>query len=166
MLPERAEQMLKDYMPFVGRCDSLRVMVRSLKREIDLRMAEMALDNGIGAQNLDGMPHGTTVGNPTERYALMFVSGYVPEDVKQLRQTIEQCEAEIREKEITVMFVDAWLKGLTAKERWMIESVYFNRMSYNEINPRYREEYGESCSKDSLRRIKKEALAKIFEMAK
>jgi len=114
---------------------------------------------------MDGMPHGTTVGNPTERIALMLATGYTTEDVIELQGNIEKLEAEYCQKKIVVRFVEAWLKGLTEKERWMIERAMFDGMTYREINAKYREAYGDSCSKDLLRRLKKDALAKIYEMA-
>ena len=62
--------------------------------------------------------------------------------------------------------MDAWLKGLNRKERWVIERIFFDGMTYREINGQYREIYGEPCSKDSLRRLKNTALEKIYQMAK
>ena len=106
------------------------------------------------------------MGNPTERIAIMLATGIMTDDIAAMNKEIAALEAEHREKSLVVYFVQAWLKGLSAKERWMIERCYFDEMTYREINARYREEYGENCSKDLLRRLKKDALAKIFEMAK
>ncbi len=167
MLPERAEEMLKNYRTYTGRCGHLETVIAELKSEITVMQADARSDllNGGGKQP-DGMPHGTTVGNPTERIALMLVSGFVTDDIIAARKQIEELEQELRTKRITVTLVEAWLTGLTAKERWMIEKSYFDGLTYREINQRYRETFGDACSKDSLRRIKKDALAKIFGMAK
>lgn len=168
MLPEHAEEMLRNYRPYTARCGHLETVISELKSEITVMQADARNDllNGGGKQQ-DGMPHGTTVGNPTERIALMLVSGFVTDDITATRKQIDELEKELRTKRITVTLVEAWLPGLTAKERWMIEKSYFDGLTYREINQRYRETFfGEACSKDSLRRIKKDALSKIYSTAK
>lgn len=167
MMPEKAEEMLKNYRACLGRCHYIDTLIGELKVNIKLAESDARDDciNGSGKQP-DGMPHGTTMGNPTERIAIMLATGIMTDDIAAMKKEIAALETEHRAKNLVVCFVEAWLKGLTVKERWMIERCYFDEMTYREINAQYREEYGESCSKDLLRRLKKDALAKIFEMAK
>lgn len=166
MLPERAEEMLKDYKACYGRCGYLREALEALRMDEKAMMAEHRDDLITGtAKPPDGMPHGTTVGNPTERIAFMLLCRHITQDISDIRKEIREMEEEYAEKRLVVVFVEAWLSGLAAKERWMIERCYFDGMTYREINARYREEYGEGCSKDLLRRLKKDALAKIYKMA-
>lgn len=167
MLPEKAEEMLRNYKAYLGRCGYILAATEGLKTALKLAEAEARYDlmNG-GAKQPDGMPHGTTVGNPTERIAMMLVTGITTDDIATVKKEISELESEYRAKSLVVCFVDAWLKGLSTKERWMIERSYFDGMTYREINTHYREEYGESCSKDLLRRLKRDALTKIYEMAK
>lgn len=167
MMSGKAEEMLKNYKAYLGRCSYIEAVIEGLKVSIKIAEADARDDliNGSGKQP-DGMPHGTTMGNPTERIAIMLATGIMTDDIAAMNKEIAALEAEHREKSLVVYFVQAWLKGLSAKERWMIERCYFDEMTYREINARYREEYGENCSKDLLRRLKKDALAKIFEMAK
>ena len=167
MMPEKAEEMLKSYKGCLGRCGYIEAFIEELRASIKYAEAEARDDliNGSGNQP-DGMPHGNTMGNPTERIAIMLATGIVTDDIAAMQNDIAKLEAEHRAKRIVVIFVESWLKGLAAKERWMIERCYFDEMTYREINAIYREEYGETCSKDLLRRLKKDALAKIYEMAK
>ena len=72
---------------------------------------------------------------------------------------------ELREKEMVVVFVEAWLSGLTEREKWLIEQLYFEQQTYAYIISSLRTKHGVSTSKDGVRRMKKAALEKIFEMA-
>ena len=46
----------------------------------------------------DGMPHGTTVGNPTERIAFMLLCGHITQDISDIRKEIREMEEEYAEK--------------------------------------------------------------------
>ncbi len=167
MLPERAEQMLRDYNYNIGRCGFLKKAIAEAETDIaqwKRRLAEELVGNS-GA-NLDGMPHGTTVGNPTERMALMLATGYEPEDVKDAEKRLAELQQELRKLEIGVVFVEAWLEGLTAKEHWLIEQLYFEGYTYNETARAYASRYGIQVSRDGIRRMKKIAVDKIVSMAK
>lgn len=159
--------MLKLYKPYYGRCNYIKNALEALRAEERMMIADHRDDllNGSSPPS-DGMPHGTTVGNPTERVAMLLVTGHVTDEITALREEIRKLEAEYSEKHFVVFFVEAWISGLTTKERWMIERSYFDGMTYREINAQYRAQFGGGCSKDSLRRLKKDALAKIFDMAK
>lgn len=167
MLPERAEEMLKNYKFCLARCEHLKAVIDALKKDIEAAETEAqeAFMAGKSASDLDGMPHGTAPGNPTERIALMLLSGYITDDVAQMREELARLEQEYGQKSVVVTLVEAWLKGLSSKERWMIERQTFDGMTYKEINAAYRQEYGETCSKDLLRRLKKSALEKIYQIA-
>ncbi len=167
MLPERAEKMLIEYRRNVGRCASLEVAISELRDKIVQRKAAMISElAGPGSQRLDGMPQNPTPGNPTERAALLAASGYIPEDVALMEREVEEKEAEAGRLRISVRFVEAWLNGLTSRERWIIESQLIDGATYRELNFLYRKQFGEECSKDSLRRLKREAMKKIYEMAR
>lgn len=167
MLPERAEETLKNYKFCLARCEHLKAVIDALRKDIEMaeKEAQEALMAGKSASDLDGMPHGTAPGKPTERIALMLLSGYITDDVAQMREELARLEQEYGQKRVVVILVEAWLKGISSKERWMIERQTFDGMTYKEINAAYRQEYGETCSKDLLRRLKKSALEKIYQIA-
>jgi len=167
MLPERAEQMLRDYKNNVGRSGFLKKAIEEAEVDVALWESRLAEDLvGSGGANLDGMPHGTTVGNPTERMALMLATGYEPEDLKDAKKRLEEMRRELRELDMVVFFVETWLEGLSTKEHWLIEQVYFEGSTYNEAARAYADRYGIQVSRDGIRRMKKAAVDKIIKMAK
>lgn len=166
MLPERAEQMLKDYKPCVGRCGYLRKAIAEAQADIDAWKRSLTADLvNSGGVNMDGMPHGTSVGNPTERMGLMLATGYEPADLKEAEKRLEEMTNELREKEMIVVFVEAWISGLTEREKWLIERLYFEKQTYAEIITAYRTVYGITTNKDGIRRTRKTTLEKIYAMA-
>lgn len=99
MLPERAEEMLKDYKACYGRCGYLREALEALRMDEKAMMAEHRDDLITGtAKPPDGMPHGTTVGNPTERIAFMLLCGHITQDISDIRKEIREMEEEYAEK--------------------------------------------------------------------
>lgn len=166
MLPEKVDQMLKDYKAFAGRCKYLTVLIPELKQEAAAWRANLASElAGSGGQNMDGMPHGTTVGNPTERLGIMLASGYTPEGLRELEKQIKDYEDELKDKTLAVHFVEAWLDGLSEKERWIVEKQVINGMYWREIIAEYHRRYGEEYSKEGLKKIKDGAIEKIHQMA-
>ena len=57
------------------------------------RIAELEEEDGVGAVNIDGMPHGSTPGNPVERIALAKAT---------LHSRLLRLKAERVEKEIAI----------------------------------------------------------------
>lgn len=166
MLPEKADQMLRDYKVFLGRCKYLSALIPELKAEA-AALRDNAVNDliSVSSQNLDGMPHGTSVGNPTERIAIILADGYTSEGVIELEKQITAYEAELRDKLITVRFVEAWLDGLSEKERWIVHRQVIEGAYWREIVHEYRTKYSEEYTKDGLKRIRDAALEKIHRMA-
>ena len=166
MKPERAEEMLKEYKGCVGRCGYLKKAIAEAEEDIGAWERSLASDLvNSGGVNMDGMPHGTAVGKPTERMALTLAAGYIPEDLEEAKERLKEMIQELREKEMIVVFVEAWLSGLTEREKWLIEQVYFEQQTYAYIISALRSKHGINTSKDGVRRMKKTALDKIYEMA-
>jgi hypothetical protein len=63
--------------------------------KLEERIAELDDENGMGALNMDGMPHGTTPGNPVERLALAKAA--LHEKLVNLKATLLERELAIRE---------------------------------------------------------------------
>ena len=167
MLPERAERMLKEYRTHLGRSGYLRRAIAEAEADIERRKSHLAEDLATnGGKAPDGMPRGTAVGNPTERMALILASdGYMPDDLLEAEERVRQLRSELKRHELEIAFVEAWLDGLTSKERWIIEEVYFEGCTYNEVARMYATQYGILMNRDSIRRMKKAAVRKIARMA-
>lgn len=166
MRPERAEQMLREYKNNVGRRGFLEKAIMEAETDLAYWRSRLAEDMVGGAQNLDGMPHGTTVGNPTEKMALKLATGYEPEDLKDAERRLAEMRTELRALEMEIVFVEAWLAGLSQKDRWLLERIYFEGFTYNETARAYAELYGIQISRDAVRRMKREAVQKVAEMAR
>lgn len=59
------------------------------------RLAEMEQENGLGSMNMDGMPHGTTPGDPVARMAIARAA--LHEHLVRLCAELEEKERQIRE---------------------------------------------------------------------
>lgn len=166
MLPERADQMLRDYKTFMGRCEYLKSLIPELKAEAAMWHRELAVDLARdSAVEMDGMPRGNKVGNPTERLGIMLASGFTPDGLKELEEEIRRYEQELREKSVVVHFVEAWLRGLTEKERWLVERQVIEKAYWRQIIDEYAKRYGEEYTREGLKKIKVGAMKKIHEMA-
>ena len=82
MLPQHVDEMLRDYRTCLGRYSYLDVLIEELRdieklTEIDNRVE---IINGKSSA-MDGMPHGSTPGNPTERAGIALATGYVSKDL-------------------------------------------------------------------------------------
>lgn len=167
MQPEQVREMLDNYRQFQGRCEYLELYIRQMRDDIEALTHDVAEGLALsGSRELDGMPHGTTVSNPTERMGVMLASGYMPPEVAEIEKKITEATAELKGKRQAVLYVEAWIKGLPFKKRWIIEHQIFDKMTYAEMISVYRDEIGDWCSKDSLRRLSKEALAAVYEIAR
>lgn len=60
---------------------------------ISERLFELENEDGLGSVNMDGMPHGTTPGNPVERMALARAA---------LHEKLVQLKSELTEKELAI----------------------------------------------------------------
>lgn len=167
MLAETAERILCEYRRNIGRCEYLANAVAESEADIAEWRKHLTEEMAsIGGQNMDGMPHGTTVGSPTERTALALVSGRVPIALQIEEETLREMRIELREKRMEIAFVESWMKGLTAKERFVVEQIYFEKLTYNETAAGYMAKFGGTISRDGIRRIRKDILMRIIEMAK
>ena len=166
MMPERVDEMLAAYKECVGRCKYLKLQIELYTSDIERLKREaaenLAYASGNGEQ---GMPRGSSVGNPTERMGIMLASGYEPPELTEKKSAMIAMQEEHREKMLVVHFVEAWLEGLTEKERWMITGKVFEGKTYRELIFDYRNRYGENCSRDKLRELRKAAMKKIYDMA-
>lgn len=166
MTNKRVMEMLKAYRFEVGRCGHLQAEIAELQRQYS-RLEHDLTDAMVspGAQQISDMPRGTTVSNPTERYAMRLVEGLNDEDLKALNLKIAALEAEYNQRNLTVMYVESWLNGLAERERWVVEAQVIDGVFWKDVCSRYRQRFEEDCSKDTLKRYRDRALEKIYEMA-
>lgn len=69
--------------------------IKARIEKIEERIAELEQENGLGSVNLDGMPHGSTPGDPVARMAIARAS--LHEHLTSLLAELKEKEREIRE---------------------------------------------------------------------
>lgn len=83
--------------------------------KINERIAELEDEDGLGAVNMDGMPHGTTPGKPVERMALaraalherlLYLKASLAEKELAIREYIESVEQEDIKLIMELRFID------------------------------------------------------------
>ena len=159
--------MLKAYRFELGRCGHLTAAIAQLEREY--KQTEHDIVDAMvspGAQQITDMPRGTDVGNPTERYGLRLAVGLDNEELKAIKLRLAALREEYDRRQLTVMYVQSWLSGLTERERWVVEAQVIDGVFWKDVCSRYRQRFEEDCSKDTLKRCRDRALEKIYEMAK
>lgn len=166
MTHEKVDELLKAYRFEVGRCGHLETEIGRIEKELAQCKSQLAEDAAsIQSQQLSDMPRGTAIGNPTERVGLMLASGWTPDYIKSMEAEIASLKSEYNSRYFTVLFVSSWLKGLSERERWIVEHQIIDNEYWKDVISGYRIEYHEDSSKDSLKRLKMRALGKIYDMA-
>jgi hypothetical protein len=90
------EQELRGLVFIKARIEEIEERIAELERDI----AELEQENGLGSVNLDGMPHGSTPGDPVARMAIARAA--LHEEKKKLKAELEERRAElvVKEREI------------------------------------------------------------------
>lgn len=156
---------LRDYKLNLGRQGHLSNAVEELKGMIKKARSRMIDEAALHGQVYSDMPHGTDVGQPTERIAIKFADGYVPEFVEQMEKELEANENELDLVTRRIVYAEAWVKGLQDKERFVIQNQVIEAFTWKEVIAKYRATYGYEYSKDTLKNIKAKAMEKIYKFA-
>ena len=69
--------------------------IKARIKKVKNRLAELEQENGLGSVNMDGMPHGSTPGDPVARMAIARAS--LHEHLTRLLAELKEKEREIRE---------------------------------------------------------------------
>lgn len=166
MTRERVDAMLKAYRFEVGRCGHLIAEMKALEREIERERNGMVETLAAPKpQQITDMPHGTQIGNPTEKFGLMLASGYETPELAEMRARVVEMSAEYEERADVVDHVSSWLAGLDERGRWVVEAQVIDSVTWRDLACRYRQRFGDDASKDTLKRIRDKAMQTIYRMA-
>lgn len=166
MKPEIVLETLQSYRENLGRCEYLRIELAEAEKVLnDLEGTAREDAAAPGAQNLTGMPRGNAVGNPTERIAMMFASGGEPRHISELREEISKKWEEYRTKQKAADQVDAWMRGLNDRERWIVLGQVVDGLTWRELMREHETRFGEPRTKEALRRLREKSMEKIYRMA-
>ena len=116
--------------------------LRVIKARIDAleeRIAELEAEDGVGSINMDGMPHGSTPGNPVERMAMARAA--LHEKLVNLQATLKRKELEIQEYIDSVEDEDV---------KWIIEMRCIQLMEWSDIAVEWEEQTGKYADRTTL----------------
>lgn len=167
MAPERVKELMSSYRANRARLDHLRIESADLLKQINAEARNALANDAIHAQQYTGMPHTGAVNRAVEESALRYTDGYQSPLVKGWMQDHERLMDELYQLERDVGYVDAWLCALDAKERVVIENHKpVGLLSWPELAASSKRLFGEYKSQSGLRNIAREAMKKIYAIAR
>jgi hypothetical protein len=166
MSPQRLTEIMKNYRTSRARCAWLQEQLKMLDRFLKICEGEMVEDMMSMSQALTGMPHGTTVGDPTGRLALDIESGKISPFVKEIREEIEHTNSELLRVSADVRAVDIVLEAMTDRERNLLEMKMIDELSWTEIISRMNQKYGGKHKQRTLQRMTEKIMEKAVAIVK
>ena len=166
MTQDQLEELLRSYRTVKARYAYLRTQLEMLERFLRKCEESMVDDCVSMSQAITGMPHGSTVGDPTSRLAIDIASGKASEFVKQIREDIEEVRIELAAQEEKLMRMEIILGAMTDRERQIVEMKIVADLSWTEILAEMNAKYNNSYSKRSLQRLYSRAMEKAEEVAR
>lgn len=158
--------MLGNYREYAARVAFLEKEIPQLEKLV-AELKHSIVDDEVNiTQVISDMPHGSGISDPTGRLGAMIAEGFTPQRIVEIEQEISRKKSELDFKQPTVVFVDAWLMGLNARERFLIQRKVIDNDMWRNIIYDFSTTYGEHYSKEGLKRILDNGLTKIFEIAK
>ena len=119
------ERELSGYRFITARIEKLENRISELEMEIE----EMERDIGVGSMRMDGMPHGTTPGDPVAMMAISLAS--LHETLKILHAELKERCRELKEKERAIR---EYIDGIDNEEvKLIIEWRFIDLLDWYEI---------------------------------
>lgn len=165
MTKEKVDEMLKNHVCNKARCAFLRMEIPRLETLLDYIKTHM-IEMEVGqTQNLDGMPHGTKISDPTAQLAMRICEEGVTDNVLDVEAELREKRSEYANIKVEVSMVDEWLKGLSPKEIKVV-SDKMNGMTWAEIIRDLESEAQILYSYNGVKRIYREGVKKIYAIAR
>ena len=166
MSHQNIAELLKRYRPLRARYSYLQSQLEMLGRFLAICKGEMIEDQVSMSQAITGMPHGSSIGDPTGRLAMDIASGKVTEFVKQIQEEIEKVQSELRKVTQDIQTVDLILETMNERERNVLEMKMIDELSWTEIVEQMQRKYSKCYSKRSIQRLLDRAVDKAYEIVK
>ena len=117
------------------------IYIKARIAKVEERIAELEQEDGLGSLNMDGMPHGTTPGDPVARMAIARAS--LHEQLKKLRADLKEKEQEIRE----------YIESIEDQEvKLIIEWRFIDLLDWHEIAGNLEEMKGKNVDRSTPRK--------------
>ena len=135
------EQELSGYRFIKARIEEIDERLAELNDEI----TELEEENGLGSVNLDGMPHGSTPGDPVARMAIARAA--LHESLKKLKADLEERRAKLAEKEREIR---AYIERVENEEvKLIIEWRFIDLLDWYEIAGNLEEMTGKNVDRST-----------------
>ncbi len=164
MTEDDVRQRLTTYRVERAALDGLTVSRMSLQRELSI-MQKDRLETLAGprAQVVSDMPHGTTVGNPTEQAALAMIEDAPGEML--LKAQIAEADMQITELTERCAIVEAWMRMLNDREKYVVENRVVKRLPWAYVRRGYAGMFGIDLAERQLSTLEKSAFGLICKAA-
>ena len=166
MNPEQVNEKLENYRASRARLEHLKMEAEELLRQIQIEAANAAANEAIRCQQYTGMPHPSGVNRSVEDAAIRYADGYSGQLARQWENERAEMLREVGVLERSVRYVDTWLSALEEKERVVVTNHIIDKVSWNELSAMSRSLFGYHMSVSGLRSIGREALRKIYDIAR
>ena len=166
MSPQELTEILKNHRSTKARFAYLSSQVGMLERFLKICRSEMIEDQVTMSQSITGMPHGTTVGDPTARLALDIASGKVTPFVEQIEAELTEVHAEMNRIGPKLAVVECVMGAVNEREWLLIEMKAIDGLSWAEILKEMNQRFNGVYSKRSLQRLYDRAFSKALEIVK
>lgn len=158
--------LLNAYREMCGRLGHLETETRRLKRAYATMKRDLTETlAGPRAQVLSDMPKGGSLPSSQVERAAIKLATENAEELRAINAEIEAVRREIERVRDRISYVDAWLDGLTERERLVIQRRAINGETWEEVGRAYADRFGLELNDDSLMRIRRSAMRHIFRMA-
>lgn len=165
MTRERADAMLTGYREDNARAEYLATEIGALTRLRDALKSHIVEAEISITAPMTGMPHGGKISDPTARLGDMLADGITPQSLRDLTDEISQLGNEREWRMYNVSCVNAWLDGLTDRERFVVEHKITGGETWRETIVAYNDVYGIMYSKQGLKNVLTGAMLKVYRIA-
>ena len=152
MTPERVEA----YKDLVYKAKQFGIEIERMRRELK----RISRPSYVNSPALDGLPRSGHVSDPTARIAIQELSGAVPPHAAELHRSIEEKEDSLEDIKLEIQEIDSWLEWLPERERWVVTEHLIEGNPWRTVIYKFKQEFGEEYSKDTLARFQRAALAR------
>ena len=150
------EQKLREYKSNLSKYKLIECSMKQIESEI-----QVLEPSYISAYAFSDAPPSKTnkISSPVEN--IVLAEEAKKEKVNRLKDQLWDLARERMELKLRIEEVEAYLIGLGAEERFIIEQFYFERLTWRMVADKYRKEFGNYISREPLRKKKKAALEKM-----
>lgn len=114
-------------------------VIRARIARLRVRIAEMEAEDGLGSVNMDGMPHGTTPGNPVERMAMARAA---------LHEQLVNLQATLAERELEIL---NFIGNIELEDvKWIIEMRFIDGLGWHDIASEWEDKTGKYADRTTL----------------